>query len=40
MMAETADCLGRFVWHDMMTTDLDASLAFYRGAAGAPDRQC
>lgn len=23
--------LGRFVWHDMMTTDLEASLAFYTG---------
>lgn len=22
--------LGRFVWHDLMTTDLEASLAFYR----------
>jgi hypothetical protein len=29
-MAEMTDCLGRFVWHDMMTTDLDASLAFYQ----------
>jgi predicted enzyme related to lactoylglutathione lyase len=29
-MAEMTDCLGRFVWHDMMTTALDASLAFYQ----------
>ncbi|MEK6238148.1 MAG: VOC family protein [Planctomycetales bacterium] len=25
------DCWGRFVWHDLMTTDVDAALAFYTG---------
>jgi hypothetical protein len=28
-MSTVDDCLGRFVWHDLMTTDVDAAKAFY-----------
>ena len=28
-MTDTADCLSRFVWHDLMTTDAEAAKSFY-----------
>ena len=28
-MSSVADTLGRFVWHDLMTTDVEAATAFY-----------
>ena len=28
-MSSLADTLGRFVWHDLMTTDVEAATSFY-----------
>lgn len=33
-MSTTSSYLGRFVWHDLMTTDLPAAQAFYTSVAG------
>ena len=33
-MSTTPSYLGRFVWHDLMTTDLPAAKAFYTSVAG------
>lgn len=33
-MAEDQKALGKFVWHDLMTTDVDGAVAFYTGLFG------